>query len=131
MGGEEGCRGSEDTATATSIDELGSEIQPTETWGILYEERIGADRLSICEGGEEGGADRRGSTATRQTEPEARVSGPREAALGATAGRWSTWPESVTTSEYQCPHSVWIVHSHSSCMFELKTLSSVTRCGET
>jgi hypothetical protein len=86
VGGEEGSKGREDTASVTSIDELGSDVQPTETaGGILWEERIGADRLSICEG-KEHGAGKRGSTATRWTEPEARVSGAREAALGAEVG---------------------------------------------
>lgn len=77
-----GGMGREDTASVTSIDGFGSDTQPIETGGILCEGRIGADRLSI--GGmrvEDGGE--RGSTVTRQVEPEVRVFGTWEVAAGA------------------------------------------------
>ena len=74
--------GREDTASVTSIDGFGSETQPIETGGILCVGGIGADRLSICEARVEDGGGR-GSTATRQVEPEVRVFGTREVAAGA------------------------------------------------
>lgn len=75
--------GREDTASVTSIEEFGSDTQPIETGGILCEGRIGAaDRLSICEVRVEDGGER-GSTATRQVEPEVRVFDMREVAAGA------------------------------------------------
>jgi len=77
-----GGMGRDDTASVTSIDGFGSDTQPIETGGILCEGCIGADRLSICEARVEDGG-WRGSTATRQVEPEVRVFGTREVAAGA------------------------------------------------
>jgi len=74
--------GREDTASVTSIDGFGSDTQPIETGGILCEERIGADRLSICEARVEDGGGR-GSTATRQVGPDVSVFGTRDVAAGA------------------------------------------------
>jgi hypothetical protein len=78
-----GGRGREDTASVTSIDGFGSDTQPIETGGIFCEGRIGADRLSIGGMRVEDGGGERGSTVTRQVEPEVRVFGTWEVAAGA------------------------------------------------